>query len=106
MPDSGVIQEFLVGIGFKTDQASFNVAKKLLNDLQGFVDKVTASLDKANASLTSLSNNQAIVKTVQGLNDNFKELTDNITASDKAAAGFSGTMDKNVDRSVRGFQDS
>ena len=106
MADAGIIQEFLVSIGFKTDLASFNIAKKSLNDIDTVVNKIHGSLVQAGQALNALVANPNVLKTVQALNSGFKELTGNIDASTKSAADFSGTMDKNVDKSVRGFQDS
>lgn len=100
MPDSGVIQEFLVAIGFKTDLASFNVANKAIADLDAGVNKLVGTLNQVCQAFNNIANNQNAVKTVQALGGAFNA----VAGQANNAARIVGTLNTAVNQTAGGVR--
>src|SRR5215203_3277447 len=87
MADAGVIEEFLVSVGFKTDLASYNVAKKAIADLDAGVNKLLASLTQVGQAFNAVAGSTALTNTVNAAGTAFAGLTTNVNASTTALAG-------------------
>lgn len=76
MPDASVIKEFLVGIGFKTDQSAQQRAQKGIQETGAAASKLAAQIEAATKALGDLG--KALAQTAAEPARKFKEVSEEV----------------------------